>query len=503
MSTVAPIKAWPSKIRKDLNGEPLEFKDHQIEAIRWLLRNGSGLLYMSPGLGKSLSALTATAVLFDSGRAERVLVICTADIKGNWLEMIEDATYFSAHILDGDPRQRAVQLAEFDSEILIINYQQVHPHMDELIRLGFDVVYVDESQAIKNAGIKTTKAVLKLRSNLPRARWYPMTATPVENTQDEIWAQMKLVEGPDMPLYSYWQWRTRMCRLGGFQNKTVVGIKRERQGDYRKMMKRYSFQRTMDECTDLPKSKYVMVNVDLSPLQQELYAQIETDLIEEFRDAEEREKASALTAALRLTQLCSTSASIPIDPEDPDGPHHPDESVKLDTVVANIVKLASEGEKNVVFAKFIDTLDAIERRLAEHGLPVFRIDGSVKNIDRQPIVREWRNHSGPSVLIGTFGTIGKGHTFTAASNSHMVELLFTSTKMDQADGRTRRLGMNPLKPATIWEYVCTGTYEDRIIDILKRKRKMITEDVATTKIEEKTYQAQLFDAIFQTEMEDA
>ena len=317
----------------------------------------------------TIQALTVAALDFDAGIASRVLVVCDAGLKYNWAyDEISDLTEFTWMVLDGDPLQRAEQLAEFEQthcDILIVNYEQVVAHWRELNDIGFDIVMVDECQEIKNQKAGKTKAVHQLRPK----RWILMSGTPLENRPDELWSPLRLVD-PNTP--KYWPWVQRHCLFGGFGGRQIVGVKKR--SELKAYLEDVMIRRIKADTLKLPEKEFTKIEVELSPLQRELYDEVIDELqLTMPSDPTPMELESGLTRTLRLRQICSTPANLGFE----------DDSAKLDAVIEEYLKLAAQGHKCVFFSQFRETIACLERRIQAHDLPVWTIRGGVKQKERK------------------------------------------------------------------------------------------------------------------------
>ncbi len=76
-----------------------------------------------------------------------------------------------------------------DPKVLIINYEQVGPHLAALNAMGFDCVIYDEAHAMKNPKAARTKAAQKLRGG----RHFVLTGSPMLNQVNELWSLLHRV----------------------------------------------------------------------------------------------------------------------------------------------------------------------------------------------------------------------------------------------------------------------------------------------------------------------
>lgn len=199
-SKVAQPKSIPAKINQDIT-----YFDHQIEGIRVLARLSSFLLADEMGLGKTIQSMTVAALDFDAGWAKRVLVLTPAPIKFNWDQDLELHTLFDVVVLDGPPEKRAKMLDDFDADVLIVNYDLLHKHLDQFNDMNFDIVICDEAHALKNPKAVRTKAVHKLQAK----RFFMLTGSPVLNRADELWSILHRIDPSAFP--SYWKFINRYC----------------------------------------------------------------------------------------------------------------------------------------------------------------------------------------------------------------------------------------------------------------------------------------------------
>ena len=394
----------------------------------------------------TIQSLTVAALDFDRGWAKRVLVICTASLKANWASEIEEHTLFSYQVLEGSVKQKRKILDEFDSDILIVNYEQVISYPTELLNLKFDIVIVDECQAIKNFGAQRTAAVHRL---MPR-RWFLLSGTPLETRPDELWSPLRLIDPVNTP--HYWTWVNSHC-VFATGTRQVVGVKKAER--LRQHIEQVFLRRLKKDCLDLPEKQHIKVNIDLSPYQRRLHDQAEKELMLQLpKDPDPMELESGLMKALRLRQICSTPANL-------EGLE--DDSAKLDAVIAKLLELRDAGHKAVVFCKFRPTIDCLVRRCEAAGIANWVHHGGIKLPQRKANQRAWEAHEGGAAFIGMYSTMGVGLTLTAARHVLIVDKEFGPGAMKQAEDRCivggqlvlTRGGYRPIESVKIGDEVIT------------------------------------------------
>lgn len=483
--TIAPAK------RKSLTWIPdsLTYYPHQVDGVREMARMGSCICGDEMGLGKSIQALTVFAVDVEAGWANSLIVVAPATLKGNWYDEIHEHTLFRNVIVLGQylnaegqwrnhtPRGRASQLEEFTSlaspKILVVNYEQVDKHVDEFNALGFDVAIYDEAHSLKSPRAKRTKACHKLSAK----RHMLLTGSPMLNHANELWSLLHRVDPTEYP--NYYVFQNRYCVFGGFKDKQIVGVKNEKELTER--LNRRMIRRLKDDVLDLPAKMHTVVKVALHPKQQALYDSVKEDLYLPHPDeATGDDIQSALTMFLRLKQICGTTATI-------EG--YDDYSFKLDRAEEDCAELIESGHKVVVFTQFRGVLAAFQNRLTARGIPVYAMHGDTPMETRKPMVAEWSSDPRPGVMLAMHQVAGVGLTMTAARHMLMLDKLFVPKLNEQSEDRIHRIGADKTQPVQYREYICEGTVEHRVEQILKRKRRIFNDIVEDGNFRRKLYAA--------------
>ena len=109
----------------DRINDDVDFYEHQVLGVREMAKMSSFILADEMGLGKSLQALTVAAIDVERDWAKRILIIAPSFLKWNWGEEIDAMTSYSYTIYHGTPKQREKIREDFDSDILITNYEQI------------------------------------------------------------------------------------------------------------------------------------------------------------------------------------------------------------------------------------------------------------------------------------------------------------------------------------------------------------------------------------------
>ena len=444
--------------------DEVEYYQHQVDGIRQLIRQRNFILGDDMGLGKSLQALTVFAADVIRGWCTTAIVVAPVTLKGNWLDEIEKFTRFHGTILEGTPAVRRKQLEDFAAEagpkILIVNYEQVSPHLAELNKMKFDVAIFDEAHYIKNPKSKRTKAAHDLRSR----RSFMLTGTPMLNHVNELWSLLHKVD-PDM-YPKYWSFLNRYAVFGGYKDKQIVGVKNEKELTER--LQSVMLRRLKKDVLDLPEVQYIERKVDLLPAQRKLYDEVISEMrLPRADQAEPDDIENALTKFLRLKQICGTTLTFTGE----------DHSSKLDLAFEDDVEILLNDNRIVVFTQFRDVLAAYVKRLEKADVPVFQLHGDVPKEDRTGIVKEWGMTRQPGVIVCMLQVAGVGLNMTQARHASFLDKLFTPGMNKQAVDRLHRIGASETQPIQVREYLCRNTIEARVNQILRTKSRLFGEIV--------------------------
>lgn len=447
-----------------------EYRDYQLSGIRWMARRGSCILGDQPGLGKTLQCLSLAAYDFMRGDAKRVLVVAPPSLLGNWQEEITKYTDFTATVLTGTPKRRQRMLESFDSDFLLVGYEQVISHLETLNSMNFDLVFVDEAQFVKNRNSQRSKALLKLEGY---KRIVLITGSPMLNHPEDLWMLLHLVDRSSWP--SYWAFFNRYIVTQTFTIESkgrtravraTVGVKNEAELNEKLsdlMLRRLK----VDVLKELKEPQLVRVWVDLTDLQRKLYREVkEENRLTIPGDPSPLDIENAFVKFLRLKEIVGSAGTV-------EG--HPDESAKLDAVAQRVQDLVESGESVVIFTQFRTILAFIESRLKAIGIPVWTLHGGVPKLERVPRINEWAESTKaglPGVMLTMYQVGGVGLNMTACNTVLLPDRLYVPELNRQAVDRVNRMGVDTSKPVQVVEFLARRSIDQRLDQILDRKSEI-------------------------------
>ena len=171
-------------------GLEADLRPYQRVGVQWLLRlralGVGGCLADDMGLGKTLQVLALLLATHAEDGLPSLLVL-PASLVGNWEE---EAARFApslrlerAHGHAAAATSPAVRQRQLRGRVLLATYGMLQ-RQAWLIATEWNLVVVDEAQAIKNPGTRQAQAVKSLRGRQRLA----LTGTPVENRAADLWS---------------------------------------------------------------------------------------------------------------------------------------------------------------------------------------------------------------------------------------------------------------------------------------------------------------------------
>ncbi|RPJ84773.1 MAG: DEAD/DEAH box helicase, partial [Acidobacteria bacterium] len=346
--TLQALRA-PESIESIDPGESLRgtLRPYQKVGVRWLhFLSSLGLgacLADDMGLGKTVQVLALMLVLQRSRREERPhLLIAPASVIANWSAEI---ARFAPSLKTFVAHQSAVPAGELMSmderqlagvDLVITTFGSAR-RLDWLAGVAWDLIVVDEAQALKNPQAKQTRAIKALRG---RGR-IAMTGTPIENRLGDLWSIFDFIN-PGL-LGSGKQFTTLTKRLSE-DHKRGYGPLRELVRPY--VLRRLKTDRTV--IADLPEKTEVNAYCLLSRTQAALYDRAVRDLRDRLARSEGIERRGMVLASLmRLKQICNHPSQWLGD-----GAWGAAESGKFGRLAEIAEVIASRQEKVLVFTQF-------------------------------------------------------------------------------------------------------------------------------------------------------
>jgi len=283
-------------------------RPYQQVGVRWLnllTRLGLGAcLADDMGLGKTIQVLALLLVqrraLPAGGARQPSLLVAPASLLANWAAEIErfapGLRVLVAHpsALDG-AELRSLPPGRVEGHDLVITSYGSLLRLPWLAARAWQLLILDEAQAIKNPEAKQTRAAKRLEA---RAR-VALTGTPVENRLGDLWSIFDFLNAGLLG----------SAREFGSYAKGLAERQGNPYGPLRELVRPYILRRLKTDravITDLPDKTEVKAWCGLSRKQAVLYGQAVEELAGELEGAEGiRRRGVVLAFLMRFKQICN------------------------------------------------------------------------------------------------------------------------------------------------------------------------------------------------------
>jgi SNF2 family DNA or RNA helicase len=447
-----------------LENQKLILRPYQRAGIHWLtwLRQNHlhGVLADDMGLGKTLQSLAALRLAYEETESTyHSLIISPKSVVHHWEREIKRSfPEIRVHVYHGQQRRTSI----FNSSlpyIILSTYETVQRDVDELSKIPFFYLILDEATKIKNPDSRRTQAIKALNA----AHRLALSGTPVENRPAELWSLFDFLMRGHLGRYG------TFVRV--FEENILLG-KQAAADQLGRRIRPFLLRRTKDQVAkDLPEKIILDEWCGLTLEQRQLYGGLQ-DEVKRLRLALRQGESvnyttSILPVLTRLKQICDHPGIVTKSYEPLYG-----RSEKYDWIMDKIEEITTGGEQVVVFSHFLDMLNLIEKGLKGKEISYIRIDGSTHN--RQALIDHFNAGKAQAAVLSIMAA-GHGINLTSANHVIHADRWWNPAVEDQATDRVHRIGQN--RTVYVYHILTEGTLEERIDTLLESKRAMADQIV--------------------------
>ncbi len=447
-------------------------RPYQVSGYAWLnTMSELGLgacLADDMGLGKTLQVLTflENFRLKAANNRKRVLLIVPASLLGNWeKEAARFTPDMPINILHGrrtNVLERELKQTKGNTFLTITTYKMA-TKLIGLQAINWDVLILDEAQAIKNADAKQTKEIKKITAKLRIA----MTGTPIENNLTNLWSLFDFLDKGLLGSASEFEEFSRSI------NENPQGYQKLRNIISPFILRRLKTDKNI--ISDLPEKIEQIDYVSLSKRQVVLYK----DEVEKAKKAMQESGESnetnntlkrnemILRSIMRLKQICNHP-----DQYLGEGAYKASDSGKFELLKTICETIHEKREKVIVFTQFKEIIKYMKEYMEEifHAKGLV-IHGGIAPEKRTEIVDKFNNDMTHNpFMILSLKTGGVGLNLVGANHVIHFDRWWNPAVESQATDRAYRIGQT--KNIFVHKFVTKGTIEDRINDILESKKSL-------------------------------
>lgn len=435
-------------------------RDYQLRGLNWLARMTSlglgGCLADDMGLGKTITLISLHLHRqTDPESAGPTLVVCPTSLMGNWQREIEKFAPGTPVRRFHGSRRGLEDLA--DGEFVLTTYGTMRLDAESLAKAPWGMVVADEAQHVKNPFSATAK---QLRTIGARAR-VALTGTPVENNLSELWAILD------------WTTPGLLGKLGTFRTRyaqAVEGGKDPAAAErLSQLVRPFLLRRRKSDpgiAPELPPKTETDRAVSLTTEQTGLYEAVVRETLAEIAGADGFARRGLIVKLLTgLKQICNHPAQYLKE----DAPRIEGRSGKLELLDELLDTILAEDAGVLVFTQYVQMARLIERHLAARGVPSQFLHGGTPIAAREAMVQRFQDGEVPVFLL-SLKAAGTGLNLTRAEHVVHYDRWWNPAVEAQATDRAYRIGQT--QPVQVHRLIAEGTIEDRIAEMLLRKREL-------------------------------
>jgi len=451
-----------------------ELRPYQQRGLSWLafLQNLGigGCLADDMGLGKTIQLI---ALLLHERKLDPeigpTLLFVPMSVVGNWYREIKRFGPALKPMIHHGPERLTGEFFIDEAnrrDIVITTYGLAHRDLDVLAEVPWNRIALDEAQKIKNPSAAQTVAVRKLAAPHKLA----LTGTPLENHLSELWSIMETLN-PGL-----------LGSAANFRKRFAVPIEkmgdRQRAGDLRRLIRPFLLRRTKTDPSvesDLPDKMEMRVYCNLTAEQAALYQKSVDGMLTEIDTATGiRRRGLILTTLTRLKQICNHPVHFAADDKGLDG-----RSGKCERLVEMLEEVIEESDAALIFTQYREMGELLVKLLKSRlDVDVPFMHGGTTAKKRDEFVDRFQSgDKNMPLFLLSLRAGGFGLNLTRANHVFHFDRWWNPAVEEQATDRAHRIGQT--RRVQVHKFVCIGTIEDRIDQLLMEKSALSDQIVGS------------------------
>ena len=429
-------------------------RDYQLRGMSWLAflaKWGFGpCLADDMGLGKTIQTISFILQRHVEGQ-EPALIVAPVSVTTNWVrEFRKFAPGLKVLLHQGGARAMgsSFRLACRDVDVVVTGYSLLVKDFRDFADISFSALILDEAQTIKNPDTRAARAARALEAPVRVA----LTGTPFENSANDLWALEEFLN-PGL-----------LGERKDFEETFTRAIRDDARGGAAAKLKRvlepFMLRRLKTDpgvAAELGEKREVREYCSLSVAQRRAYedalAAFHTDAV-----AEEPSRGRILALLTELKLICDGEGKL----------------ARLDELLAEIF---ANGESCLIFTQYAKVGRMIRAHLQEEFGRLFPfLHGGLTPAQREDEIAAFNADAEPNAFILSLKAGGFGLNLTRATHVIHFDRWWNPAVENQATDRAHRIGQT--KTVFVHAFICAGTLEDHIDELLESKRYLANEVVA-------------------------
>ena len=414
-------------------------RDYQLRGFSWLAflaKWGFGpCLADDMGLGKTIQVIAYVLHAKAEAKRSNALIVAPVSVTTNWTrELKKFAPGLKVMLHQGPDRLLGGSFARAcaKADVVVTGYSLLVKDFRLFADASFSALVLDEAQTIKNPDTQAARAARAL--NIPTK--IALTGTPLENSANDLWSLEEFLN-PGL-----------LGERKDFEETFTRAIREDAQSGATARLKHIlepfmlrRLKTTPGIAAELGPKREIREYCPLSPAQRRRY---------EDALAAYRADVAAVDGAPSRGRMLALLTEL---------------------------KLVCDGESCLVFTQYAKVGRQIRDFLREEFGRAFPfLHGSLAPAEREAEIRAFDADPEPNAFILSLKAGGFGLNLTRATHVIHFDRWWNPAVENQATDRAHRIGQT--KTVFVHTFICAGTLEDRIDELLVAKRQLADEVVA-------------------------
>jgi SNF2 family DNA or RNA helicase len=426
-------------------------RPYQCKDINFIMNLPHAAIFNEQRTGKTPTTLK----LLEAEGHEKIIIICPASLVLNWKKEVETWTNYTCLAVNGAKQKRSRTYTEWtlNKGCLVLSKDTAKADCDLLKNEKGYALVIDEAHFLRNYKSQQSKAIFQLGKNATKR--LALTGTPAVNKGDDLYGILHFLYPSRFS--SYWAFVDRYFKVfdAPWGVKEVSGYKRKE--ELQEILDIISVQRKRSEVMQwVPPKQYQTIALEMPPKQRKAYE----EMMHLFTVEEAGVDAPSVLAQLtRLRQICLAPELLNIAAP----------SAKEQFILEWLEN--NPNEQVVIFANFSSYLKNLHDKIMKFDNLGMIIGETTK--ERRAKVVDYFQSGKIRIILANIQAAGVGLTLDKASTVIFLDRAYTPSENAQAEDRIVPTTESSNQDCMIIDVVCQDSIDEKIHDILSKKKSVI------------------------------
>lgn len=384
----------------------------------------------------------------------KALIVTPSSLVFNWKNESKKFTPSLKSIIytGSDRKQIASKLRLYD--IVFTSYSIISRDVALFKKMNFRYLILDESQYIKNKNSKIFDAINQIETE----NKITLSGTPIENSLDDLWAQMQFINPDLLGSYSFF--------VSYFKNPIQKKKDPKAIEELKKLIQPYILRRTKEQVAkDLPPVMEQVFYTEMEGEQKSLYEKeksIARNYLLQTATDKPMNKLNVLNTLMKLRQLANHPKLVDNNSAISSG--------KFDDVTQYLDTLIKSNQKILVFSSFVQHISLYTDWCKKQQVSYCLLTGETATENRETEVNEFQTNPLKQLFFISLKAGSVGLNLTQATFVVLLDPWWNPFAENQAIARAHRIGQT--KPVNVVRFIAKDSIEEKILSLQQKKKEI-------------------------------